>query len=507
MNFNVYQFHFVGNTVFEYNELVNITKRFTNRSINNIELEHVRQILTTYFVDHGYINTIITLPDQTIANGIIKFHIHVGGLSRILVSGNKRLQTDQIIKWIENGISPQLNINRLQQNLALLQYNPNIEKITAQLGKSNNVDNCLLDVVISEKNPLSLSMEFNNHRAPAIGAERLRLHVTHFNLTGISDTMTMEYGITKGDIEEVNLSGLDDINLTYSIPINNGDTTLSIDYNKKDSTIIEEPFRELDIESELENFRLALLHPLIKTVNRHIIISLNLEHRQNETIIKSLGLPFSIFTTGSNDSKTKLTVVRIIQEYFHQTVISHMRFRSTLNIGINALHPTKIKGSTRDGKFISWMGQYQYIRRIGNSASQLILRSNFQWTDDELLSLEQFNVGGYASVRGYRENQLVRDRGLVASLEVRLPLMFNKKGKEIVQIAPFYNFGRATNNGSSISEFNDISSIGIGLLTSPLSNLKIELYWGYPLRDVDIEHTDLQDYGIHFNIQFGLFNN
>ena len=507
VNIYVSQFHFIGNSVFPNDELAEITKAYTRRIVSSVELEHVRQILSDHFINQGYVNTVITLPDQPVVDGTIKFHIRIGGLAHVFVSGNKRLKPDHIIKRIKKGIGPQLNINRLRQNLELLQYDPNIEKINAQLFKHKNVESSFLDVIISEKYPLSLSMEINNYRAPTIGAERLRLHASHSNLTGISDTLALEYGLTAGDIEDTDISNVDDIDLTYSFPITDSDALLSLRYSKKDSLIIEKPFRKLDIESELENYSLTLSYPLKKSLNQHLILSLSLEHRQNKTIIKSLDLPLSIFTTGSVHSKTKLTVIRFVQEYLHQTLKSQVIVRSTISLGVDAFHPTKIKGTTRDGQFTSWLGQYQYIRRIGNSANQFIFRSNFQWTDDELLSLEQFSVGGYSSVRGYRENQLVRDRAFLSSIEIRLPILFNKSGKEIVQIAPFYNFGRATNNGSDFSEFNDISSIGIGFLTNPLRNLKMELYWGYPLRDVDTKNSDLQDYGIHFSIQLGLFDN
>jgi len=47
-------------------------------------------------------------------------------------------------------------------------------------------------------------------------------------------------------------------------------------------------------------------------------------------------------------------------------------------------------------------------------------------------------MGGFESVRGYLENQLVRDRGIVSSVEFRLPVLFNKAGAGIVHLAPFF---------------------------------------------------------------------
>ena len=88
-----------------------------------------------------------------------------------------------------------------------------------------------------------------------------------------------------------------------------------------------------------------------------------------------------------------------------------------------------------------------------------------QWTDEPLLALEQFSVGGFETVRGYLENQLVRDRGIVSSVEFRVPVLFNKAGAGIVQLAPFFDFGGAWNVEGSPSP-TSIYSIGVGLLVS-----------------------------------------
>jgi hemolysin activation/secretion protein len=58
------------------------------------------------------------------------------------------------------------------------------------------------------------------------------------------------------------------------------------------------------------------------------------------------------------------------------------------------------------------------------------------------LPLEQMAIGGRFSVRGYRENTMVRDHGLIVSLEGRIPLVENRRWAEFVQLVPFVDFGR-----------------------------------------------------------------
>ncbi|MGB3650239.1 MAG: ShlB/FhaC/HecB family hemolysin secretion/activation protein, partial [Rivularia sp. (in: cyanobacteria)] len=64
----------------------------------------------------------------------------------------------------------------------------------------------------------------------------------------------------------------------------------------------------------------------------------------------------------------------------------------------------------------------------------LLTSINTQLTPDSLLSLERFSIGGVDTVRGYRQNQLVSDNGVLGAVELRIPLTENPKN---LQVNPF----------------------------------------------------------------------
>ena len=55
-----------------------------------------------------------------------------------------------------------------------------------------------------------------------------------------------------------------------------------------------------------------------------------------------------------------------------------------------------------------------------------------QWANEPLLNLEQFELGGNASVRGYREGELYADTGWLGQLELRSPTYW--RGTNAVKI-------------------------------------------------------------------------
>jgi hemolysin activation/secretion protein len=145
----------------------------------------------------------------------------------------------------------------------------------------------------------------------------------------------------------------------------------------------------------------------------------------------------------------------------------------------------------------------QWAHRFGKRwwGSQLVFRADVQLASDPLLSLEKFAVGGSRTVRGYRENEVVRDNGVVASLELRIPLYREPLGREIVQLAPFADFGRAWDERDDFPD-ETLASLGVGLRVAPFEWLYGEFYWGGRLTDVSRStvENDLQDDGIHFRV-------
>jgi hemolysin activation/secretion protein len=177
-------------------------------------------------------------------------------------------------------------------------------------------------------------------------------------------------------------------------------------------------------------------------------------------------------------------------------------------------------GQVPDGTYFAWLGQLQWARRFDALwGVETVFRTDIQLSNRPLLGLEQFAVGGHATVRGYRENQFVRDQGVVSSLEVRIPVWSSVEGRPIVQLAPFFDVGRSWNSGRPTPSPETISSVGIGLRWAVTRFLDAQLYWGQNLKNAKTSGTpqgenpgglpagsshDLQDDGVQFSLRMQL---
>jgi hemolysin activation/secretion protein len=489
-----------GSTVFSPEELAAVTGPYQNREVTTEDLEALRIALTLLYINRGYVNSGAVLPDQTIADGVVTFHIIEGELTQIELEGNRWFRSSYLEKRFSLSAGPPLNINSLQERLQLLLEDQRIQRLNAQLKPGLRAGEGILDVRVDERSPYKLWFDFNNHQSASVGELRGIVSAEHQNLTGNGDIITARYGRSEG------LNPL--LDFRYSLPITARDTTLSLQYRKNTFAIVEPPFEELDIKSKSDVYTIALRQPVYRTLNTEVGLELMGERLSYKEFL--LGERFSL-TPGAQNGRSIVTALRFAQDFVYRTQNQVIAARSRFSFGVNALDATINHNGAPDSRFFAWLGQFQWVQRLGILDSQLIFRSDVQLSDDSLMSLEQIVLGGRYSVRGYRETTMLRDRALITSLELRVPVIRNSRWADFIDVGPFVDFGRGWNKNRSTPAPQDISSVGVGLrwgvtFASPvLLRPQFELYWGHRLRKVERPENTMQDNGFHFQVVLAAF--
>lgn len=123
-----------------------------------------------------------------------------------------------------------------------------------------------------------------------------------------------------------------------------------------------------------------------------------------------------------------------------------------------------------------------------------VARATGQFADGNLLPSEQLGFGGYASVRGYEENEAIVDRGILASVEVRAPAFSlvdrlsrggAHGGGDEFQWLAFWDYAHGGNIDRLPGEarFISLSSIGPGFRWSFGNRFSMRLDCGFQLRE------------------------
>jgi hemolysin activation/secretion protein len=479
----------LGNTVLQ-DEIAALTQTYSNREVTFEELLELRSAIIQLYIKNGYITSGAFLPsNQNLSSGIVQIQVVEGELEQIEIGGLRRLREGYVRSRLERATSTPLNQKRLEEALQLLQLDPLIEQVNAELVASTTPGSNILRVSLKEAPAFHAAFGVENNQSPSIGSIQGSVEVSHDNLLGFGDRLAAQYGRTEG---------LDLYDINYTIPVNARNGTFSLRYNNGDSRIIEEDFRDVGIRSETQTYSLSFRQPITRTPTSEFALSLGLDLRRSQTYILD-DRPFS-FTQGPENGESKVTVIRFSQDWVNRGTRQVLAARSQFSLGIDAFDAT-INNTGTDGQFFSWLGQFQWVQQL-SPRNLLVARIDAQLTPDSLLSLERFSMGGVETVRGYRQNQLVADNGILGSVEVRVPLTSDPR---ILQLAPFFEIGTAWNNRDLDPDPATIASLGLGLRWLITPDLSLRLDYGIPLISVGERGNSLQENGLYFSVRYQPF--
>ena len=482
----VKRFEFMGNTAIADEVLRSALDRLIDRPLTATHLIEARDLITQIYVDAGFITSGARVPDQPIRNGVIAFEIVEGELEDLEVRGLSRFREAYFETRARAAARTPLNLERLEAMLQRIQRDPLIEKVAARLEPGSAPGQSRLTLVMTEARQEDIQLSFHNDRSTSIGEETGELHATVSNILGHRDQI-----YAAGRISE----GLRDLEFQWQIPVNASDTLLETRVRWTRSEVVEFPFDPLNIESESLLVSLGLSHPIYRTKSHSLRLGLRADWRKGRSTLDDR---LFCFQPGVTDCTPTIAVLRGIGEWRYEGRDRAAAIRSTLSWGTGLLGATTRAGNVPDGRFVAFLAQMQWAERLAFD-SRLLTRFDIQLTDDPLLSFERISVGGAQSVRGYRPNQLVRDSGLSASVEWRIPVWKRSLGAAYLEIVPFWDLGHAWNERFDAGD-NTISSVGLGLLANPHERISFSAHWGARLLGVDRIGNGLIDSGLHLQV-------
>jgi hemolysin activation/secretion protein len=488
------RFEVIGSTVFTPEELAAVTAPFSKRPITFAELLQVQDAITQLYIKGGYITSGAFIPPQPLKNGVVTIEVLEGEVERIEVTGTRRLNPSYVRSRLARATQTPLQVNRLVEALQVLQLNPLIETLKTELAAGSQAGTSVLRVKVEEASSFSTVLRVDNGRSPSVGTVRRQVELREANLLGFGDALFLAYTNTDGS------NSIDEA--SYTIPINARNGTLNFSYSWSDNHVIEEPFDQVDIESNARNYEITYRQPLIETPTQEFALGLSAVRRESDTSLLGEGYPLS--PGANNRGETRISAIRFFQELTKRGSQEVFALRSQFSLGIDALGAT-INDKPPDSRFFAWRGQAQYLRLLAPD-TLLLLRSDIQLANEALVPLEQFGLGGLGSVRGYRQDALLSDNGLFASAELRIPIIRIPKWNSILQVAPFVEVGTTWNSsGRANPETNTLASAGLGLLWRTGDRFTARFDWGIPFVDLGLIKNTLQEKGLYFTVEYRLF--
>lgn len=486
----------LGATVFTQAELQRLLEPFTGRALSAADVEAARRTLTRYYVDRGYVNSGATVA-QGADPSVLTLRVTEGRLTRLQVKGLGRLDEDYLKARLVPSWDAPLNVDRLRDRFQLLLSDPLFDKLNARVLPGRGVGEAILDVEVTRGRPYALAVFADNYRPPSIGSRVAGVSGAFYNALG------------RGDVAEASVqggkAGRDSLRGTfgYGFPVTFRGTWATVQYDRGRSSVIEEPLSDLDIRSRITVLDAGLSQVLLETPGTKVTIGFAHSERDSRTWL--LGFPFS-FVAGERDGVTRSHGERAWFEAALRGESQAFGTRLGYNRVRDNLEPiARLAAVQPDRAYAFWQLQAQHSVRLPFDDSMIASRALFQGTRDGLLPLDGVPIGGVASVRGYRENQFIRDKAALASVQWDRFVLGNADSRHSVQAGIFYDYGRGRGRAAPPVT---LSSVGVATNVRIAGDFVARVAWGHRLSHpsaVDGLHGDLQDHGVHLYLGYEVF--
>ena len=227
-------------------------------------------------------------------------------------------------------------------------------------------------------------------------------------------------------------------------------------------------------------------------------LSLGLSAIKRDSQTSILGENYPLSEGADDNGETKLSILQFFQDYQLLGKNQVLAFNSQFNLGLGILDATK-NNSEPDSRFFYWRGQGKWVRELVKN-TLLVVGADIQLSSSDLVPRERFGLGGYRSVKAYRQDTRLTDNGALGTVELRLPLPWISGKNRLFQVVPFIDGGVAWNNDDEeVEGSNALAAVGVGLQINLWNKINMRLDYGIPLVDVDSRDKTAQEEGFYFS--------
>ena len=474
------------------------------------------QLVNRAYLTAGYVNSGLIVAEQD-DPGNLQLHLIFGRLaaadgrpqlSVVFGSGHSAgLDEDFVRRRMPSARQQPLNTVEIERDFRLLADDPAVRTVDAEILPGVRPGEAGMRLTVVPQQRFDLYASAANSRSPSVGGERIAIGGMLRNGVAPGDLLTGDFGMTRG---------LKDATLGYALPVFSPDTTLSFRGSVNAAAVVDRPLVPLDIRSrdraaEIGLARRILAEPLTPLGEsrwapaRSLSAGLLVATRQSRSFL--LGEPFS-FAPGSVDGRSAYTAARVTTDYLVRNVHRVFAVSGTVSVGLDGTRSTEPSIPTPDRHFISALLQMNYARKLGEGGLELRARLSGQVANSILYSAERLSTGGSASVRGYRENLFLTDRGVIGSLELVQPLSLSGRTRApgitdwgAFSIAGFVDGAIVGNTDGPAPTPGSIYSIGATIAWTPSDAISASIGYGKALKHVTSLGTrNLEDRGVHFSI-------
>ena len=447
----------VGNTVYKEKDLKPLYQDKLRKQITIAELQEIVQSITNYYRNNGYILSRAVLPPQHVANGIIYIRVIEGYIDKVRIIGDAKGSKNILLKYGTNITkSRPLRLSVMEYYLRIANEVPGaqvkavLEPSKTALGASD------LNLTVTDQR-IQGYLSYDDYGTLYIGPQQVTLSTNVNSVIRSGDTTRFFI------INTTRPKDLKYIDISYMVPMGSNGVTFKIGGNNS-WTRPGLNLRELKINGNSQTYYGLVTYPLLRTREQDLTLDAGFNYMDSQVTTGILGPAVPLYTD-------HIRSVRVGGNYnFSDRFLGANYIDIHEEEGINVLGASHDVSSTTTSRF----GGYSTFPKITTAVSRLQqLHGRFsgfismlgQYSFVPLLSGEQFSFGGSSMGRGYSPAEIIGDRGVGGTIELRMDVAPGWALLGAAQPYVFYDAGVIWNmkNVLGVPQKQSITSTGAGV--------------------------------------------
>lgn len=483
----VTSFSVVDATLIDAGVIESITEPYEGRDLTLAEISGVADLITNAYRRAGYILAYAYLPAQDIENGIVTIRVLEGAIAKIFVSGNTHYSDAFIRKYLaRTKEEPSLKLGALERQLLILNDFPSLTvKTTLRAGERPGTSDIIARA--SDSRHIHGGLSYDNFGSKTISKHRLSPWLELGSLAREGDLLSLR--ATTG-LDRIDMDRLSYGRAAYSLPVARNGTRLG-GYYSYSVYEVGDTLAPLDITGSAHVAGVFLSYPVLKRTHETLALQVGVEYKDVDDRM-----------LGALRSRDKIRSVNLGLQY---DSTDSGGARNMLSLTYNRGIPGVLGGSENGDLGTSRMDAKADFQRLTvdfvrsqkiPGGFHLVFKGMGQASSDVLFSAEQFAVGGYGTVRGFKPSRHTGDSGYLLNIEAYSPpLMPNlqvlnrQNHGEALRGLVFFDHGNIHRNQVQPGESpNDrLTSAGAGLRLYLDERFSLQFDWAVPWIDDGFE--------------------
>lgn len=462
IRFTLKELAITGNTAFSKADLEPLYTELIGKEITLLDIYKLRDAITARYGNAGFGLSKALVPQQRIqAEGLVRIDVLEGFIDAVIIESATEDQQAYLAYASEQIKAERPSNAKTIERYLLLANDRYAIKVTSTLKKSEKTPGASTLILKVEPAPVvEGGASLDNRGTQAVGPNQISANLAVNGLGGRASQTALNYAMAEQRSE------LEYLALSHTEVLSDEGTSLTLAWSTSTSKPGTPALRLLENRSDSETWSLQLAHPFVRT--RQENLSGHVKYEQKDTESKSLN------TLTSQD---KVRSMRFGLNYdkadtyegINQALVEYSFGIRGMGSTDNA-NPLKSRADGKPDyqKLTVNLSRKQELAYFSPSLSKFSVNAALmgQHSSTGLLSTEECGIGGQQFGRAYDSSEILGDRCLAASLELRFTPNTEGSPFKYAQFYSYYDGGVTTNNtplSATDPATKSLSSLGLGV--------------------------------------------